>query len=50
MSPNPAALPYPDGPRLLADVGASNIRFALETAPACFGSTAVLAWMAQRRW
>ena len=42
MSPHPAALPYPDGPRLLADVGASNIRFALETAPTCFGSTAVL--------
>jgi glucokinase len=42
MTAPPAALPYPDGPRLLADVGASNIRFALETAPACFGSTAVL--------
>ncbi|MEY2873741.1 MAG: hypothetical protein RLZZ373_1112 [Pseudomonadota bacterium] len=42
MNPTPAALPYPDGPRLLADVGASNIRFALEMAPDCFGGTAVL--------
>jgi glucokinase len=42
MTPTLPALPYPDGPRLLADVGASNIRFALETAPGCFGGTAVL--------
>jgi glucokinase len=34
--------PYRDGPRLLADVGATNARFTLETAPGCFESIEVL--------
>lgn len=34
--------PYLDGPRLLADVGATNARFALEMAPGVFASIEVL--------
>jgi glucokinase len=34
---------YPGGPRLLADVGGTNARFALETAPLRFEAVAVLA-------
>lgn len=34
---------FPDGPRLLADVGGTNARFALETAPLRFEAVAVLA-------
>ncbi len=34
--------PYREGPRLLADVGATNARFALETAPGRFESVEVL--------
>ena len=33
---------YPGGPRLLADVGGTNARFALETAPLRFEAVAVL--------
>ena len=40
MTPPP--IPFADGPRLLADVGTSNIRFVLETAPRRFESAAVL--------
>ncbi|GAA5183809.1 bifunctional transcriptional regulator/glucokinase [Niveibacterium umoris] len=36
------ATPFPDGPRLLADVGATNARFALETAPGHFEAIEVL--------
>ncbi|MES2318477.1 MAG: glucokinase [Pseudomonadota bacterium] len=39
---NPSA-PYADGPRLLADVGGTNARFALETAPGKFALIKVLA-------
>ena len=42
MSQTPAPpLPYADGPRLLADVGATNIRMTLETAPQCLGPVVV---------
>jgi glucokinase len=34
---------YPDGARLLADIGGTNARFALERAPGCIESTATLA-------
>ncbi|PXW96682.1 RpiR family transcriptional regulator [Sphaerotilus hippei] len=37
-----SAVPYADGPRLLADVGATNIRLALEIAPDQFSVSAVL--------
>lgn len=37
------AHPYPDGPRLLADIGGTNARFALETAPGQVGAIATLA-------
>lgn len=33
---------YADGPRLLADIGATHARFTLETAPGVFRQTAVL--------
>ena len=33
---------YADGPRLLADIGATHARFALETAPGVLRQTAVL--------
>lgn len=36
-----SATPYPDGPRLLADIGGTNARFALETAPHCFAAVLV---------
>lgn len=36
------SLPYVDGPRLLADVGGTNARFALETAPGRIGLVEVL--------
>lgn len=39
--PSPAA-PFADGPRLLADIGGTNARFALETAPGCIGLIEVL--------
>ena len=38
----PAARAYTDGPRLLADIGASHARLALETAPGVLGGVAVL--------
>ncbi|MEY4753714.1 MAG: hypothetical protein RJA44_1389, partial [Pseudomonadota bacterium] len=41
MTPPPQP-PYADGPRLLADVGAHNIRLALESAPDLCGATTVL--------
>ena len=41
-TPNPSA-PYADGPRLLADVGGTNARFALEAAPGKFAQIKVLA-------
>ena len=31
---------YRDGARLLADIGGTNARFALETAPGCIGHIA----------
>jgi glucokinase len=34
--------PYADGPRLLADIGGTNARFALETSLHCFGAITVL--------
>ncbi|MDQ1832941.1 glucokinase [Massilia scottii] len=39
VSPSPG---YADGPRLLADIGGTNARFALETAPGQTGLIAVL--------
>ena len=36
------AAAYADGPRLLADVGGTNARFALESAPGQIGFIAVL--------
>ena len=33
---------YADGPRLLADIGATHARFALETAPGVLRSVSVL--------
>ena len=46
-APSSSALPasssaFIDGPRLLADVGGTNARFALETAPGTIGHVAVL--------
>ncbi|NHZ40000.1 glucokinase [Massilia aquatica] len=43
-APHPAASPSPyvDGPRLLADIGGTNARFALETAPGQVGRIDVL--------
>lgn len=35
--------PYPDGPRLLADIGGTNARFALEPAPGAIQAVQVLA-------
>ena len=32
-APNMHSKPYLDGPRLLADIGGTNVRFALERAP-----------------
>jgi len=34
---------YPDGPRLLADIGGTNARFALERGPGCITDVATLA-------
>ena len=39
---NPDPLRFADGPRLLADVGGTNARFALESAPRQFEAVAVL--------
>jgi glucokinase len=42
MSPSASPLPYPDGPRLLADIGGTKARFALEVAPGqCMGQSVV---------
>jgi glucokinase len=38
----PKAVPYADGPRLVADIGGTNARFALETGPQCFVAVTVL--------
>jgi glucokinase len=38
----PARAAYSDGPRLLADIGATHARFALETAPGALHNVAVL--------
>ena len=38
----PGRASYADGPRLLADIGATHARFTLETAPGVFRQTAVL--------
>ena len=38
----PGRAAYADGPRLLADIGATHARFTLETAPGVFRQTAVL--------
>lgn len=38
----PASAPYADGPRLLADIGGTNARFALESAPGKFAVIKVL--------
>ncbi|MFL6657694.1 MAG: glucokinase [Massilia sp.] len=38
-----SAIPYADGPRLLADIGGTNARFALETAPGRMDLIKVLA-------
>ncbi len=40
--PKQARTAYADGPRLLADIGATHARFALEAAPGVFRSVAVL--------
>ena len=40
--PSPTSVPYADGPRLLADIGGTNARFALETAPATISLIKVL--------
>jgi glucokinase len=37
-----SATPFPDGPRLLADIGGTNARFALEIAPHVFSAVQVL--------
>jgi glucokinase len=39
---SPTSAPYADGPRLLADIGGTNARFALETAPGHFSLIQVL--------
>ena len=39
---NPARTAFADGPRLLADIGATHARLTLETAPGAFGSVRVL--------
>ncbi|MEO7494324.1 MAG: glucokinase [Massilia sp.] len=42
-APRPAAIPcFAGGPRLLADIGGTNARFALETSPGQIGAIAVL--------
>jgi glucokinase len=41
---------YPDGPRLLADIGGTNARFALERAPGRIGDVATLACDAHPRF
>ena len=38
----PARTAFADGPRLLADIGATHARFALETAPGVLRSVRVL--------
>ncbi|MFP5391305.1 MAG: glucokinase [Gammaproteobacteria bacterium] len=40
--PKPSRTSYADGPRLLADIGATHARFALETAPGVVRSVRVL--------
>jgi len=41
---------YPDGPRLLADIGGTNARFALERAPGQFSAVRTLACAAYPRF
>ena len=41
LSPATPFTDYADGPRLLADIGGTNARFALETAPHCFSAILV---------
>ena len=41
---------YPDGPRLLADIGGTNARFALERAPGQFSAVRILACAAYPRF
>ena len=40
--PKPVRAAFADGPRLLADIGATHARFGLETAPGVLGQVAVL--------
>jgi len=40
--PKPARTAFADGPRLLADIGATHARFALQTAPGSYRSVRVL--------
>src|SRR3954466_8631911 len=40
--PRPTRAAYSDGPRLLADIGATHARFALEIAPGALRNVAVL--------
>ena len=42
MSKLDATSPYPDGPRLLADIGGTKARFALETAPKCLSPISII--------
>jgi glucokinase len=42
--------PYPDGPRLLADIGGTNARFALEHAPGAIAAMQTLACAAYPRF
>jgi glucokinase len=41
---------YPDGPRLLADIGGTNARFALERAPGCIDAMKTLSCAAYPRF
>ena len=40
--PDNARTAFADGPRLLADIGATHARFALQTAPGTYRSVRVL--------
>lgn len=42
ITPKNSRIAFADGPRLLADIGATHARFALETAPGAFQSVQVL--------
>lgn len=42
VTPSDPSAPYPDGPRLLADIGGTNARFALESGPGQIGQIEVL--------